>query len=196
MLVGTCSPCCAEKWVCQCDCHLSGDQVAYPFSASVEITQAPMFTNPSDPTKKRTLNKTYQLTSPAGEYRGNFETESLLAFTDADGSVCCRWNNQIGTTGYGINDPGTAVEIKGNKLFVVFSFAYLPAGAGPMGPWRTAVARYTSANLLLNESLCRRQTADGQTEVTAAAEASVVYEGPPPASQPTFTFSWRVLLPQ
>lgn len=218
MLGAACNPCCGEKWVCQCDCHFSGDEVAYPYSTSVEITQAPTWTNPMSPGQAWAMNKTYLLTSPAGQLRQSFGSENLLAFTDADGSVCCAWNNQIGAYEYGISDTfgagslyvifsqspglppvgyfGTGIQIKGNKLFVFHSYPYLPASSDTIGPWYAATARYTSANLLLNESLCRRQTASGQTEITGSATAEVIYHGPPPASQPGFTFSWRVVLPQ
>jgi hypothetical protein len=194
MLGGSCGPCCETKWVCQCDCSGASPSVAYPASVTVEISGAPVFSN-TQRGNTWTLNGKYELIDTVvTSYAG-----SSYGFSDADGDTCCIWETQTNLYQYtsyllGNNDPFFSnISLKGQKLFVSHDFPYKRPDSNIY--WARAGARYTSANMLLNDTLCRRQTASGALEVSSQATATVTYSDSPPASPSDFSFSWKLTFP-
>jgi hypothetical protein len=168
--------------------------VAYPASVTVEISGAPVFSN-TQRGNTWTLNGKYELIDAVATYFA----PSLHGFSDADGDTCCIWETQAGHFQYrsyllGNGDPFfSTISLKGQKLFVSHGFPYKRPDSNIY--WAEATAKYTSANMLLNDTICRRQTASGALEVSSQATATVTYSDSPPASPSDFSFSWKLTFP-
>jgi hypothetical protein len=169
---------------------------------TVVISGAPVFTNAAKG-DTWTLNGTYTLSSPTLTLP--FTNYSMEGFSDQDGDTCCVWNTQPMSyytwplpVYFSSHLMNKSIAVKGQKLFVSHQFPYQPPPdpvSNPFGYWERATASYTSANLYLNDTICRRQTSSGATEVSSEAAASVSYSGDPPSNPSPFTFSWKLTFP-